>query len=90
MLLVTFNFTGNLLGFSMARIERSLKKYKKQWILKKNPKIMSYQTAIDTLYEPKTISSYNTDKLSESFIKYDRLLKYGFTRQLLINVLTKV
>ena len=40
--IMTFNFTANFAGFFMARVERSARKYKKNWIIEKNPKLMTY------------------------------------------------
>ena len=37
MFILAFNLVGNVFGFMAARLERSSRKYKKQWILKKNP-----------------------------------------------------
>jgi hypothetical protein len=45
---LTFNYSANFIGFFTARAERSLKKFRKNWILKKNPSIMTYQSALDT------------------------------------------
>ena len=56
---VTFNFIGNFFGFFLARAERSSRKYKKQWILKNNPGVLTYQYALDTQYEPMKISVTN-------------------------------
>jgi hypothetical protein len=85
-----FNFVGNFFGFFIARLERSARKIKKQWIMKRNPSILSYQSAADTLYEPSALSVISTDRLAEAFIRIDRQLRDGFSRILLITVLEKV
>jgi hypothetical protein len=85
-----FNFIGNFFGFVAARFERSTRKFKRQWILSKNPAIMSYSSAVDTLYEPKKLSQQSFDKVCEAFLKVDRLLKDGFSRLLIIKVFEEV
>ena len=87
---LSFNYIGNVFGFIFARLERSARKYKKDWILKYNPNIMSYQSALDTTYEPIKLSQDSTDKLSEAFLKTDRLLKEGVSRLIILRVLDKV
>ena len=87
---LTFNLTGNMVGFITARLERSARKYKKQWIFKRNPLLMTYQSAIDTLYEPKAITTISTERLSEAFLKYDRVLKDGMSRLLILRIMEKV
>ena len=51
---------------------------------------MSYQSALDTTYEPIKLSQDSTDKLSEAFLKTDRLLKEGVSRLIILRVLDKV
>ena len=58
--------------------------------MKRNPSILSYQSAADTLYEPSALSVISTDRLAEAFIRIDRQLRDGFSRILLITVLEKV
>ena len=78
--ILTFNYTGNIFGFFTSRVERTIKKYKKRWILKYNPEIITYDSALETLYTPTKISQFSQDRLSEAFIKYDRQLANGFSR----------
>eukprot|EP00347_Sterkiella_histriomuscorum_P002333 403368555 len=85
---LAFNYLANFFGFVFARWERSARKYKKQYIAKKMPTVMGYQSAFDTLYQVQNLSQQSTDRLSEAFIKADRQLKNGFSRQLLINILS--
>ena len=85
--ILAFNVIGNMAGFLIARLERSARKYKKQFIMSSNPAIMSYQTAADTLYEPMKLSQSSTDRLGDAFLRYDRLLKDGFSRLLILRVL---
>ena len=59
-----FNYWGNLLGIASSRLERVFKKYKKRWIYKYNRTAMTYQTALETRYEPERMSRHSTDKLS--------------------------
>lgn len=56
LIFVAFNFLGNIVGFFLARMERSARKYKKQWIMGYNPALMTYHSAIDTLYVPAKLS----------------------------------
>lgn len=87
---LTFQYASGVFGFFTARVERSYRKYKKRWIQKYNPHIITYTTALETAYEPEKLSHYSTERLSEAFIKVDRMLKHGVSRQLIINVLSKV
>lgn len=88
--LLAFNLIGNFFGFFTARMERSARKYKKQWIFSKNPSLLTYPTAVDTLYEPQGISQLSTEKVSEAFLKHDRALKDGMSRLLIMKVFEKV
>lgn len=87
---LSFNLIGNFFGFLAARAERTARKYKKQWIFSKNPLILTYQSAVDTLYEPKGITQGSTERVSEAFLKYDRVLRDGMSRLLILRVLEKV
>ncbi len=51
---------------------------------------MTYQSAVDTLYEPKAITTVSTERVSEAFLKYDRMLKDGMSRLLVLRVMEKV
>ena len=51
-----FSYWGNLLGMATSKFERVFKKYKRRWIFKYNSAAMTYQTALDTKYEPKHLS----------------------------------
>ena len=90
LLFLTFNLTGNFFGFLAARLERTARKYKKQWIFGKNPLILTYQSAVDTLYEPKGLTQSSTDRVTEAFLKYDRVLTDGMSRLMIIRVMEKV
>jgi len=85
-----FNYWGNGLGFITARMERSYRKYKKRWIIRYNPQCITYTTALDTMWEPKKLSRTTTEKLSELFVQIDKEMEYGFSRQLVVDVLKKV
>ena len=63
-----FAMWGNMLGFVCAKIERVFKKHKKRWIFRNNLKEMTYETALETLYEPTKLSRPSTEKLSQLFI----------------------
>ena len=45
--LLAFNLIGNVSGFFLARAERSARKYKRQWIMKRYPNVMTYPSARD-------------------------------------------
>lgn len=85
--LYLFNLWGNAFGFITARIEKSSRKYKKRWIAKYNPHCITYMTAIETTWEPTRLSRPSTDRLSEVFVKMDRELDYGMSRQLILDSL---
>ena len=65
-------------------------KYLTRWIHKFNPDNIVYRSAISNLKMPKKITPENYLKLSESFIKVENTLLFGVSRQLIINVLTKM
>lgn len=48
---------------------------------------MAYQTALDNSWEPKQLSRVSTEKLSEMFVKLDRELKNGVSREIVTDVL---
>ncbi len=52
-----FNPIANVMGFILARLERSARKYKRRWIQSKFPNVMHAQTALDTNYEATKITS---------------------------------
>ena len=89
MFFVAFNFIGNAVGFFLARLERSGRKQKKNLIFSKNPTLLSYPTAIDTLYEPSKLSTQSFEKLGDAFLRLDRQLKDGMSRLLILTVLKK-
>ena len=85
-----FHVWGNGLGFFTARIERSYRKYKKRWLARYNPHCITYTTALETTWEPKRLSRPSTEKLSELFVRVDRELEYGMSRQLILDALREV
>lgn len=85
--ILAFNFLGNVVGFFLARLERSARKYKKQWIMGKNPSLITYSTAMDTMYVPMKISQQSTDRLGDLFLRIDRDLKEGVSRGFLVKAL---
>lgn len=87
---MVFNYFANFTGFFTARIERSFRKYKKQHILKKHPKLITYESALETQYKSTKLSQQSFDRLAEAFLKLDRQLKTGMSRQLIINAFSKV
>lgn len=62
--IISFNFTGNMIGLVMAKIERKYKSYKFQKILQMCPEVVMYQTAIDTSYNVTGLSTQSTNNLS--------------------------
>ena len=82
----TFTLWGNSLSFAAVIMGRSYKKVKKQIITHRYPLVMAWQTAHDTLYEPKNISRRTTDRLSELFLLKDRETPGGVTWQLVCDI----
>ena len=82
-----FRYWGNGMGLIGSKIERTFKKYKKRWIFRYNPTCMAHQSAIDTMYTPAALSRQSTDLVSEMFVKVDREMEYGVSRQLIIDTL---
>jgi hypothetical protein len=85
-----FNIWGNGFGFFAARMERSYRKYKKRWLTRYNPHCITYTTAIETTWEPKRLSRPSTERLSELFVRLDRELEHGVSRQLILDSLREV
>ena len=51
---------------------------------------MTYASALETRYEPVKLSRPSTDKLSQLFVKLDRDLEYGLSRQLVADCLVRM
>ena len=85
--IVSFNFTGNAAAFMIAGIERRFKNFKRSWILERYPECISPQTALETLWEPKSLSVPSTEKAATTFMEVDRQLIRGVTRSLLATAL---
>jgi len=86
----TFTYWANPLGFFAAKMERTFKRYKRRLILHFFPGCMAYTTAIETTWEPKKLSRVSTERLGEMFVRLDRDLKHGVTRQLVLDVVLKM
>lgn len=86
----TFTYWANPLGFLAAKTERTFKRYKRRLILHYFPVCMTYQTAIETTWEPTKLSRVSTERLGEMFVRLDRDLPHGVTRQLILDVLLKM
>ena len=54
---MSFNLVGNAFGMIMAKIERRYKAKKVNWILNKCPETIMPQSALDTEYEAKGMST---------------------------------
>ncbi len=85
-----FNPIANVMGFILARLERSGRKYKRRWIQSKFPNVMHAQTALDTNYEATKITSQSQERVCEVMLRADRQLKEGVTRAFIIKVLEQV
>ena len=83
----TFTYWANGVGFISSKLERTFKRYKRRFITRIAPNCMAYQTALDNNWEPSKLSRVSTEKLSEMFIKLDRELPHGVSRQLIVEVL---
>ena len=81
---------GNGLGSIFAKFERMFKKYKIRWISRYNPDVIAFTTARETQWEPEKMSRQSTDRLSEAFVRIDRELPHGFSRELIIYVMLEV
>lgn len=86
----SFTLWGNVIIFTSSKLERTFKRYKKDFILKTSPWCMGWQSALDTQWEPSQLSRRSTDKLGELFVKADRELNGGVSRQLIADVLASV
>jgi hypothetical protein len=75
----TFTQWGNAIILISSKLERTFKRYKREWILKRSPWTVGWQSAIDTTWQPKTLSRQSTDRIGELFVKVDRELKGGIT-----------
>jgi len=70
---------------------RAINKYKRRWLTRFTPETVTYQTAIDTsYYTPAKLNKETADRLGEAFVRVDRQLKNGFSRQLIVNILARV
>ena len=85
--IASFNFTGNAIAFMIAGVERRFKNWKRSYILDKFPECISPQSALDTLWEPKSLSVPSTENAATKFMEVDRQLKRGVTRTLLATAL---
>ena len=54
---VSFNFTGNMIGHVMAKIERKFKAKKLETILNKWPETVMFKSAIETDFESTGMST---------------------------------
>jgi hypothetical protein len=80
----------NISNFFSSRTERLVNKYKRRWIQRYNPQAIIYITPKDFDYVPAKLSKQSADRLGQVYVQGDRQLKNGFSRQLTINILTKV
>ena len=85
--IATFNFTGNAIAFGMAGVERRFKNFKRSYILKNYPECISPHTALETMWEPNSLSAPSTEKAASTFMELDRTLERGVTRSLLATAL---
>jgi hypothetical protein len=83
----TFVTWSNVVIFGSAKLERSFKQFKQGQILKYSPWCMGPATAIETMWEPTSLSRQSTEQLGELFVRLDRELKEGVSRQLIEKVL---
>lgn len=81
---------GNGMGSIFAKFERLFKKYKLRWIARYNPDVIAFTTARETQWEPEALSRHSTERLGEAFVRIDRELPHGFSRELIIYVMKEV
>jgi len=77
-------------NFFVSRRDHLVTKYKRRWIQKYNPHAILYSTPADFNYAPSTISRAAADTLAALYVRGDRQLKNGFSRQLTVNILARV
>ena len=90
LLYLVYKYQARFIAWVKARRLRSINKYKRRWITRYHPEAISYQTALDSAFPGQAFSQEVTDRLGEAFVIADSTLKNGFSRQLVINVLTRV
>ena len=73
-----------------SRFRRSLNKYKKRWISRYNPSAVTYPTAFETTWKSELLSQSTTSKLSKMFVRLDGELKFGVSRQLVLDVFERM
>ena len=80
---LTFNYTGNIGSMMATMVQRTYKGFWNEYKIKKFSDKVTYQSAIDTKYAPKEISSMSTDAMCTKFIEVDRKLKNGLSLKLI-------
>lgn len=85
-----FGYWGNPVGMIAAKLERTNKKYKKRWMLRYCPESYTYPSAMETTWQSSKLSRPSQDILSDMFVKIDREMKHGFSRQLIVDALQKM
>lgn len=73
-----------------SRYHRSLNKYKKRWVTRYNPSAVTYLTAQETTWQSELLSKQVSDRFSEMFVRLDAELKFGVSRQLVLDVLERM
>eukprot|EP00347_Sterkiella_histriomuscorum_P001424 403372090 len=72
------------------RIQKSKAKYRRRWLAKYNSHAINYILPEQFNYQPKNLSQESVDRLGAVFLEGEKKLKHGFSRQLIINILTKL
>ena len=72
------------------RKQRVINKYKRRWIGKYNPTAVQYILPEQFSYKPAKLSQESVDKLGPIILEGENKLKNGFSRQLIVNILTSV
>ena len=85
-----FQYWGNLFAKMGAWLRKFYRKYQARWRQRFNPTSIIYQSAKDTCWKPERLQTESTLRLSAQFVRLDRELDNGFSRQLALDVLTQV
>ena len=61
-----------------------MKKYQIRWMSRYNPTQFVHPSSLDAAYKPEKLSQENTVKLGKMFVEVDKQMKYGVSRQLIV------
>ncbi|CDW85068.1 UNKNOWN [Stylonychia lemnae] len=88
MLYGLYHYYRRITNFFRTRKQRTINKYKKRFITRYNPKSITFTLPESFQYKPEKLTQESVNKLGACFLDGERRLKNGFSRQLIINILT--